>query len=94
MEVLQAFIRFHWTYWIKCGLLNGGGSKWLTFRETLTEIGIRIKHIIRNAPVQGLAFLGDSHICGHMNDKDSGGRLNKKDGLTRYGDSHVKDKTS
>ena len=23
----------------------------------------------------------------------SGGRLNKKDGLTRYGDSHVKDKT-
>ena len=24
----------------------------------------------------------------------SGGRLNKKDGLTRYGDSHVKDKTS
>ena len=25
---------------------------------------------------------------------DSGGRLNKKDGLNRYGDSHVKDKTS
>ena len=24
----------------------------------------------------------------------SGGRLNKKDGLTKYGDSHVKDKTS
>ena len=24
----------------------------------------------------------------------SGGRLNKKDGLTRYGDPHVKDKTS
>ena len=23
-----------------------------------------------------------------------GSRLNKKDGLTRYGDSHVKDKTS
>ena len=23
-----------------------------------------------------------------------GGRLNKKDGLTRYGDSHVKDETS
>ena len=27
-------------------------------------------------------------------DKTAGGRLNKKDGLTRYGDSHVKDKTS
>ena len=26
--------------------------------------------------------------------KSPGGRLNKKDGLTRYGDSHVKDKTS
>ena len=26
--------------------------------------------------------------------QDTGGRLNKKDGLTRYGDSHVKDKTS
>ena len=25
---------------------------------------------------------------------DSGGRLNKKDGLTRYGNSYVKDKTS
>ena len=27
-------------------------------------------------------------------DNCPGGRLNKKDGLTRYGDSHVKDKTS
>ena len=26
--------------------------------------------------------------------KQLGGRLNKKDSLTRYGDSHVKDKTS
>ena len=26
--------------------------------------------------------------------KEAGGRLNKKDGLTRYGNSHVKDKTS
>ena len=26
--------------------------------------------------------------------QESGGRLNKKDGLTRYDDSHVKDKTS
>ena len=25
---------------------------------------------------------------------ETGGRLNKKDGLNRYGDSHVKDKTS
>ena len=26
--------------------------------------------------------------------EETGGRLNKKDGLTRYGNSHVKDKTS
>ena len=32
---------------------------------------------------------------GPINNKQApGGRLNKKDGLTRYGDSHVKDKTS
>ena len=32
----------------------------------------------------------------HMfaDEKDTGGRLNKKDRLTGYGDSHVKDKTS
>ena len=30
----------------------------------------------------------------HANVKIPGGRLNKKDGLTRYGNSHVKDKTS
>ena len=27
-------------------------------------------------------------------ERGPGGRLNKKDGLTRYGDFHVKDKTS
>ena len=36
----------------------------------------------------GLNVLIENH-CG-----DPGGRLNKKDGLTRYGNSHVKDKTS
>ena len=30
----------------------------------------------------------------HLLSTGPGGRLNKKDGLTRYGDSHVKDKTS
>ena len=42
----------------------------------------------------------DDHDDNKINDTDiewqwqPGGRLNKKDGLTRYGDSHVKDKTS
>ena len=33
-------------------------------------------------------------LIGCLPIKCPGGRLNKKDGLTRYGDSHVKDKTS
>ena len=33
-----------------------------------------------------------SSLCNYIT--DPGGRLNKKDGLSRYGDSHVKDKTS
>ena len=33
-----------------------------------------------------------SVVIEHMD--SPGGRLNKKDGLTRYGDSHVTDKTS
>ena len=39
----------------------------------------------------------DFHIYsskGSVYRREPGGRLNKKDGLTRYGDSHVKDKTS
>ena len=34
------------------------------------------------------------HNILHSRAWQPGGRLNKKDGLTRYGDSHVKDKTS
>ena len=33
-------------------------------------------------------------IVGYRLILELGGRLNKKDGLTRYGNSHVKDKTS
>ena len=45
-------------------------------------------------------IMGDTHtelegdLSNWITTKKSGGRLNKKDGLTRYGDSHVKDKTS
>ena len=38
------------------------------------------------AAILSIAMLGNIYA--------PGGRLNKKDGLTRYGDSHVKDKTS
>ena len=37
-------------------------------------------------------FVSRCNVCGSR--RHPGGRLNKKDGLTRYGDSHVKDKTS
>ena len=33
-------------------------------------------------------------ISSNSTNREPGGRLNKKDGLTRYGNSHVKDKTS
>ena len=40
-------------------------------------------------------FVADNHLVITIDcSKGPGGRLNKKDGLTRYGDSHVKDKTS
>ena len=38
--------------------------------------------------------LSNSWLQMKCKNKEPGGRLNKKDGLTRYGDSHVKDKTS
>ena len=39
-------------------------------------------------------FLADQMPVWTIRQVSPGGRLNKKDGLTRYGDSHVKDKTS
>ena len=35
-----------------------------------------------------------NNVHGTGYERRPGGRLNKKDGLTKYGDSHVKDKTS
>ena len=39
-------------------------------------------------------YTGLSSISYNWLEVTPGGHLNKKDGLTRYGDSHVKDKTS
>ena len=47
---------------------------------------------IKQAEDDWLAAANTFHIC--MQQEPPGGRLNKKEGLTRYGDSHVKDKTS
>ena len=55
----------------------------------------RARHILNDY----IYFTGTSLVVwfGRANEvtlKDPGGRLNKRDGLTRYGNSHVKDKTS
>ena len=44
--------------------------------------------------VSGVVWLRWSCQLCQIHPGKAGGRLNKKDGLTRYGDSHVKDKTS
>ena len=44
-----------------------------------------------------MIFVNHQNICINLQFADfpaAGGRLNMKDGLTRYGNSHVKDKTS
>ena len=41
-----------------------------------------------------LAYLTAVNSVAADNNTTQGGRHNKKDGLTRYGNSHVKDKTS
>ena len=41
-----------------------------------------------------MAYIVPMHVKPKFTYLLTGGRLNKKDGLTRYGNSHVKDKTS
>ena len=47
----------------------------------------------KNSMIYQISFNKTSDLRDHDLYR-TGGRLNKKDGLTRYGDSHVKDKTS
>ena len=47
---------------------------------------------IRQLPVYPMMKISSNWW--HFHFREPGGRLNKKDGLTRYGNSHVKDKTS
>ena len=75
--------------------LSETGSKAL-----LQNIGLTTRlHVLlgrgmrRNVPSKTHDTSHHKHQRGWMS-SDSGGRLNKKDGLTRYGNSHVKDKTS
>ena len=51
-----------------------------------------VSSVAHDTMVVDLGFHVDATL--HADIAISGGRLNKKDGLTRYGNSHVKDKTS
>ena len=52
------------------------------------------KSVIVKPIIQMIAWALDMKMFSCEWHMVSGGRLNKKDGLTRYGNSHVKDKTS
>ena len=60
--------------------------------------GIKITEIKPKAFIEliqyGVCVESVSKIIDFVYSFEPGGRLNKKDGLTRYGNSHVKDKTS
>ena len=70
-----------------------------TDSATRVKTHVEFKSILKGSKHQwGLQY--NSNEIADRGERDlrlrllSGGRLNKKDGLTRYGDSHVKDKTS
>ena len=65
--------------------MNITHSKATSSRKPLSQLQVYLWHT--NAPTI-------LNIIGLDYGLSPGGRLNKKDGLTKYGDSHVKDKTS
>ena len=58
----------------------------ITFLESLLDFTWAMELTVLIEMIRG--------ACGIQHMRRPGGRLNKKDGLTRYGNSHVKDKTS
>ena len=63
-------------------------------RISIVSCQIRAEGKFNYDKIRDSAQLYNSPIFMVFNPLGSGGCLNKKDGLTRYGDSHVKDKTS
>ena len=64
------------------------------FQKGHTEHHTEIEEIkVKWNPLDSLK-LPLEYYCVISSPEEPGGRLNKKDGLTRYGNSHVKDKTS
>ena len=73
-------------------LSNAGQAKSITLMDR------SLKRIHQNldycAMVWAFCVKPDFNKHEKLPERAPGGGLNKKDGLTRYGDSHVKDKTS
>ena len=77
--------------------LGLGHSFYLCFRNDLGAENHLLLLLSPSQSFQSSDWFLDScseNECSRNVVKDSGGRLNKKDGLIWYGDSHVKDKTS
>ena len=83
-------LKFHWILfpWIQLTIFQHWFRWWplseLMMVSLLMHICITQLHLVNLRAIY--------RKC--IGEKCSGGRLNKKDGLTRYGNSHVKDKTS
>ena len=58
------------------------------------DVAVEISNVTRRAAFHSALKLFVIKYPLFASHHQSGGRLNKKDGLTRYGDYHVKDKTS
>ena len=68
---------------------------WLVYWRIYSSVGPNEQtqcHIENYQPIWLMSSCGQWKTL--FGARAPGGRLNKKDGLTRYGDSHVKDKTS
>ena len=77
---------------------GGGGGVMLYFISIISTVPLlKLTHfrITKTKPLLAKAMYESLWILlVYLRFNQPGGRLNKKDGLTRYGDSHVKDKTS
>ena len=69
-------------------------SCWWDTVKSLWYTSCDLKHRFYIRSLTAKSIDGPCAYLGYIKHTLSGGRLNKKDGLTRYGDSHVKDKTS
>ena len=80
--------------WINGWINNREAGELRRHRAHYDAIGMNLILLIRTTHrFSVLIMLILIYVC-LLTLRDPGGRLNKKDGLTRYGNSHVKDKTS